>query len=118
MFFWFCLEGILKEKLENPVLVPKRKMEAVVIHSKGKSLDFHALHTQFHIQFVNLGEYRFEKVPIPEPGPKEILVKVLAVGICAGDGKVLDGAERFWGKPGKCFVLQSFAMHHFAHVLD
>ena len=48
-----------------------------------------------------LGEYRFEKVPIPEPGPKEILVKVLAVGICAGDGKVLDGAERFWGKPGE-----------------
>ena len=51
-----------------------------------------------------LGEYRFEKVPIPEPGPKEILVKVLAVGICAGDGKVLDGAERFWGKPGEKIV--------------
>ena len=50
------------------------------------------------------GEYRFEKVPIPEPGPKEILVKVLAVGICAGDGKVLDGAERFWGKPGEKIV--------------
>ena len=55
-----------------------------------------------------LGEYRFEKVPIPEPGPKEILVKVLAVGICAGDGKVLDGAERFWGKPGEEFVNLQF----------
>ena len=54
-----------------------------------------------HCIHLFLGEYRYEKVPIPEPGPKEILVKVLAVGICAGDGKVLDGAERFWGKPGE-----------------
>ena len=72
-------------------------MDAVVIHNKGKNwLYFCALHSSFF-----LGEYRYEKVPIPEPGPKEILVKVLAVGICAGDGKVLDGAERFWGKPGE-----------------
>jgi len=28
-------------------------------------------------------------------------VKVEAVGICAGDGKVYIGAERFWGKPGQ-----------------
>ena len=28
-------------------------------------------------------DYRHEKVPIPEPGPNEILVKVEAVGICA-----------------------------------
>ena len=39
-------------------------------------------------------------MPIPKLGPKEILVKVEVVGICAGDGKVHDGAERFWGKPG------------------
>ena len=47
------------------------------------------------------GDYRFEKVPIPKPGKNEILVKVEVVGICAGDGKVMEGAERFWGKPGK-----------------
>jgi threonine dehydrogenase-like Zn-dependent dehydrogenase len=47
------------------------------------------------------GDYSFEKVPIPEPGPNQVLVKVKVVGICAGDGKVMDGAERFWGKPGK-----------------
>lgn len=55
-------------------------MNAVVIHGKG--------------------DYRWETVPIPKPGPKEILVKVEAVGICAGDGKTFTGAERFWGKPG------------------
>ena len=40
----------------------------------------------------NLGDYRHEKIPIPEPGPLEILVKVEAVGICASDGKVYSGA--------------------------
>ena len=40
-------------------------------------------------------------MPIPEPGPNEILVKVEAVGICASDGKVYSGSEKFWGKPGK-----------------
>ena len=47
------------------------------------------------------GDYKFEKLPIPKPGPTEVLVKVEVVGICAGDAKVMDGAERFWGKPGK-----------------
>jgi threonine dehydrogenase-like Zn-dependent dehydrogenase len=41
-----------------------------------------------------------EYLPIPKPGPKEVLVKVEAVGICASDAKVFGGAERFWGKPG------------------
>ena len=50
-------------------------------------------------------DYRHEKVPIPEPGPNEILVKVEAVGICASDGKVYSGSEKFWGKPGKAPAL-------------
>ena len=50
--------------------------------------------------FFGSGDYSFEKVPIPKPGPNQVLVKVEVVGICAGDGKVMDGAERFWGKPG------------------
>ena len=49
----------------------------------------------------NAEDYRHEKVPIPELGPNEILVKVEAVGICASDGKVYSGSEKFWGKPGK-----------------
>ena len=44
-------------------------------------------------------------MPIPEPGPNEILVKVEAVGICASDGKVYSGSEKFWGKPGKAPAL-------------
>ena len=45
----------------------------------------------------HLEDYRYEEVPVPEPGPGEVLVKVEAVGICAGDAKTYDGATRFWG---------------------
>ncbi len=34
---------------------------------------------------------------MPEIGEQEILVKVLAVGICAGDAKCFAGAPYFWG---------------------
>ena len=43
-------------------------------------------------------DYRYEDVEVPEPGPGEILVRVEAVGICAGDAKTFAGATRFWGK--------------------
>ena len=55
-------------------------------------------------------------MPVPKPGPGEVLVKVMlsycwlnliermiylcqveAVGICAGDAKTYMGATRFWG---------------------
>ena len=39
-----------------------------------------------------------EERPVPVPGPGEVLVKVEAVGICAGDSKCFAGAARFWGK--------------------
>jgi len=42
-------------------------------------------------------DYRYESVPVPKPGHGEVLVKVEAVGICAGDAKTFCGAERFWG---------------------
>ena len=35
---------------------------------------------------------------MPEPGHNEVLVKVEAVGICAGDAKTYAGATRFWGQ--------------------
>ena len=44
------------------------------------------------------GDYRVEERPIPEIGEEEVLVKVLAVGICAGDAKCFAGAPYFWGK--------------------
>ena len=39
---------------------------------------------------------------LPEAREEEVLVKVLAVGICAGDAKCYAGAPYFWGKPRSC----------------
>lgn len=41
-------------------------------------------------------DYRLEKIPTPEIGPGEVLVRVLASGICASDVKTYLGA-RVWG---------------------
>ena len=49
------------------------------------------------IWFLGAEDYRYEEVDVPQPGPLEVLVKVEAVGICAGDAKTYDGATRFWG---------------------
>lgn len=53
--------------------------------------------TQMAVVVHGKEDYRYEEVPVPEPGPGEVLVKVEAVGICAGDAKTYDGATRFWG---------------------
>jgi threonine dehydrogenase-like Zn-dependent dehydrogenase len=42
-------------------------------------------------------DYRLEEVPVPQVGPGEVLVRVLAVGICASDAKCYAGAPLFWG---------------------
>lgn len=38
-----------------------------------------------------------EHRPVPDAGEGEVLVKVLAAGICAGDAKCYAGAARYWG---------------------
>jgi len=43
------------------------------------------------------GDYRLEEVAVPEVSEGEILIKVEACGICAGDLKAFDGAPSFWG---------------------
>ncbi len=43
------------------------------------------------------GDYRHQEVPIPVVGQGEILLKVLACGICAGDVKSYHGGIRIWG---------------------
>lgn len=44
-----------------------------------------------------IGDYRFERVPRPHAGPGELVLRVEACGICAGDLKAFQGGERFWG---------------------
>lgn len=46
------------------------------------------------------GDYRFEEVPVPRAGEGEIVIKVEACGICAGDLKAFHGAPSFWGGEG------------------
>lgn len=47
------------------------------------------------------GDCRLERVPIPEIGDEDILIKVEACGICAGDIKTLHGGIRVWGTSEK-----------------
>jgi L-iditol 2-dehydrogenase len=42
-------------------------------------------------------DYRYEEIPVPSITEDEILVKVEACGICAGDIKSYNGAAMFWG---------------------
>lgn len=42
-------------------------------------------------------DYRLEVVPVPVPGPEEILTKVELCGICMSDVKTFHGAPSFWG---------------------
>ncbi len=45
-------------------------------------------------------DYRVEEIPVPQPGPGELLIEVGACGICASDMKCFLGGELFWGKEG------------------
>ncbi|MCL2571393.1 MAG: alcohol dehydrogenase catalytic domain-containing protein [Defluviitaleaceae bacterium] len=42
-------------------------------------------------------DYRYMEVPVPEINEDEILIKVEACGVCAGDVKSYKGAAMFWG---------------------
>lgn len=47
-------------------------------------------------------DYRFETdYPTPDCGPNDIIIKTEGCGICAGDIKCMQGAERFWGREGQ-----------------
>lgn len=52
-----------------------------------------------------VGKYALEEMAVPRAGRGEILIKVQACGICAGDAKAAEGVSRFWGgdgMPGYC----------------
>lgn len=42
-------------------------------------------------------DYRLQEVPVPAPGPGELLLRIEAVGVCASDVKCFHGAAKFWG---------------------
>jgi threonine dehydrogenase-like Zn-dependent dehydrogenase len=42
-------------------------------------------------------DYRLEEVPVPRPGPGEVVIKLDACGVCASDVKCFIGAPLFWG---------------------
>ncbi|MFP3154130.1 alcohol dehydrogenase catalytic domain-containing protein [Lachnospiraceae bacterium ZAX-1] len=46
------------------------------------------------------GDYRFEEVDTPRAGEGEMILKVEACGVCAGDVKAFGGAPSFWGGDG------------------
>jgi len=46
------------------------------------------------------GDYRLEEVPVPTAGEGEIVIRIEACGICAGDVKAYKGAPSFWGGEG------------------
>ena len=46
------------------------------------------------------GDYRLEQVETPRAGEGEMILKVEACGICAGDVKAYHGAKSFWGGDG------------------
>jgi threonine dehydrogenase-like Zn-dependent dehydrogenase len=42
-------------------------------------------------------DYRLEEMPVPVPGPGEVVIEVGACGICASDVKAYRGAPIYWG---------------------
>jgi L-iditol 2-dehydrogenase len=42
----------------------------------------------------DFGELTLARVPVPEPGPGEVLCRVLACGICGTDLKIVAGGYR------------------------
>ena len=60
-------------------------------------------------------DYRLEEVPTPEIGAGEVLVRVLATGVCASDVKTHLGAARVWGAGGATPYIQTpvIAGHEF-----
>ena len=45
-------------------------------------------------------DYRVEQVERPVAGPRELVIKITACGICASDCKCWSGAKMFWGGEG------------------
>ena len=50
--------------------------------------------------FVGPKEIRFDELPIPEPGPRQALVKVKACALCTWEQRMYSGQEKFYPVAG------------------
>ncbi|RLC88316.1 MAG: hypothetical protein DRJ03_03040 [Chloroflexi bacterium] len=50
--------------------------------------------------FVGPKQIRFDELPIPEPGPRQALVKVKACALCTWEQRVYTGEEHFYPLAG------------------
>jgi erythritol/L-threitol dehydrogenase len=76
-------------------------LEASVPASRASTLKEDLPKTMRAVVAYAPGDYRLEEVPVPRAGADDIIVKVEACGICAGDIKSYVGAESFWGGNGQ-----------------
>jgi len=64
---------------------------------------------------LTTGKFGMETVPIPEPGPGEVRLKVEAAGICLSDVHIIDGTLRLKARDGFTSVTLG---HEVAGVID
>ncbi len=72
-------------------------MAATLVSSEGPVTESKMPSTMRAVVCYAPGDYRMERVPVPVPGPQEILTKVELCGICMGDVKTFHGAPSLWG---------------------
>src|ERR1039458_7076996 len=53
----------------------------------------------------DFGQLTLESVPVPEPGPGEVLVRVRACGLCGTDLKIVSGGFRGTWPPALPFII-------------
>jgi erythritol/L-threitol dehydrogenase len=76
-------------------------LEASVPASRASTLKEDLPKTMRAVVAYAPGDYRLEEVPVPRADADDIIIKVEACGICAGDIKSYVGAESFWGGNGQ-----------------
>ncbi len=65
-------------------------------------------------------DYRVEQIGRPTPGPREMVIRISACGICASDCKCWGGAKMFWGGNGAAPWVKAPVVpgHEFFGVVD
>src|SRR5438270_9637228 len=59
------------------------------------------------VRCVGPEDYRLQEIPVPTPGPGEVVIKLDACGVCASDVKCFIGAPLFWGDANRAGYVQA-----------